>query len=99
MQEQCAGPVTGRFHSSEGKVTVNCWEFKKCGRQAGGEKAAEMGVCAAYPEYGRDCARVAGTLCGGKVQGTFAMKLVSCMQCEYYLSPHYDRFHGRSAAR
>ena len=24
---------------------VNCWEFKKCGRQPGGEQAEEQGVC------------------------------------------------------
>ncbi len=70
---------------------MNCWEHKKCGREEGGAKAAELGVCAAYPDNGKHCARVAGTLCGGKVQGTFAMKLASCMKCEFYQSPDYDR--------
>lgn len=23
----------------------NCWEFKKCGREAGGERSDELGVC------------------------------------------------------
>ncbi len=70
---------------------MNCWEFKKCGREAGGARAAELGVCPAYPDHGKHCARVAGTLCGGKVQGTFAMKVADCMQCEFYKSPNYDR--------
>ena len=74
---------------------MNCWEFKKCGRQAGGAKAVELGVCPAFPAHGTDCARVAGTLCGGKVQGTFATKLANCMQCEFYQSPHYTK--GRPA--
>ena len=70
---------------------MNCWEFKKCGRRAGGAKVAELGVCPAYPNSGRRCAKVAGTFCGGKVQGSFAMKLKNCMQCDFFKSPHYDR--------
>lgn len=73
---------------------MNCWEFKKCGRQAGGPKANEMGVCPAYPSHGTQCAKRTGTLCGGKVQGSFAMKLGSCMQCDFYKSEHYDRKNG-----
>ncbi len=70
---------------------MNCWESKKCGRAPGGEKAKELGVCPAYPNHGTHCARVVGTLCGGKVQGTFAAKLASCLQCDFYKSPSYDR--------
>ncbi|MDH3390750.1 MAG: hypothetical protein OEL85_03000 [Desulfobulbaceae bacterium] len=35
--------------------------------------------------------RVAGTLCGGEVQGTFALKLGNCQKCEFYTSGHYDK--------
>jgi hypothetical protein len=71
---------------------MNCWEFKKCGREKGGPKAAELGVCAVYAQNaGTRCARVAGTLCGGKVQGTFAEKLANCMTCDFYQSPSYAR--------
>ncbi len=70
---------------------MNCWEFKKCGREAGGAKAKELGVCPAYPIHGNHCARIAGTLCGGKAQGSFAMKVATCMQCDFYNSGHYDR--------
>jgi len=73
----------------------NCWDFKKCGRQLGGEKTKELGVCPAAVETkltsihngkngGRVCWLLAGTLCGGKVQGTFASKLANCMQCDFY---------------
>jgi len=24
---------------------LNCWEFKKCGRQFGGEKVSDLGLC------------------------------------------------------
>ena len=62
----------------------NCWELKKCGREKGGIKVAEMGICPAYPGHGRDCWMVAGTFCGGKVQGTFAQKRGTCMTCDWY---------------
>lgn len=69
---------------------MNCWEFKRCGREEGGQKADKLGICPAYPDKGRDCARVVGTLCGGKVQGTFAEKLGNCMYCDFYKSEHFN---------
>jgi hypothetical protein len=73
----------------------NCWEFKKCGREPGGAKTAELGVCSAAVQAktqginegkngGRACWAISGTLCGGKVQGTYAAKLANCMTCEFY---------------
>ena len=73
----------------------NCWEFKKCGREPGGAKTAELGICPAATETranglnngnngGRACWPIVGTLCGGKVQGVFAEKLTNCMKCEFY---------------
>jgi len=70
---------------------MNCWEFKNCGRTPGGAKEKEFGICPAYPAKGKQCARVVGTFCGGKVQGSFASKLASCMQCDFYNSGNYDR--------
>jgi hypothetical protein len=76
-------------------ASQNCWEFKKCGREPGGAKASELGVCPASTDRrvdrmnngvngGRVCYAVTGTLCGGQVQGTFALKLANCMECEFY---------------
>ena len=73
----------------------NCWEYKKCGREPGGSKVAEFGVCPAAVETrtdkinngknaGRACWAVTGTFCGGQVQGTFAAKLSNCMNCAFY---------------
>ena len=73
----------------------NCWEFKKCGREPGGSKVADLGVCPAATETrtnnvnngsnaGRACWAVTGTFCGGQVQGTFAAKLSNCMKCAFY---------------
>lgn len=70
---------------------MNCWEFKKCGRENAGINNEEMGVCPAFPAHGKQCARIAGTLCGGAVQGTFARKLTSCLNCDFYRSRHYLR--------
>lgn len=73
---------------------LNCWEFKKCGR----EKAANgdaSGTCPAVHEAklhqvhggsqaGRACWVVAGTMCGGVKQGTFAKKYDNCEKCDFY---------------
>ncbi len=72
----------------------NCWEHKNCGRQPGGAKTSELGVCPAATEEaldgshggknaGRACWVVAGSLCGGKIQGTYAKKLLNCWRCEF----------------
>ena len=70
---------------------MNCWEFMNCGREAGGTKIAEFGICPSYPDKGTTRARIKGTLCNGKVQGTFATKLGSRKDCAFYNSTHYDR--------
>jgi len=69
----------------------NCWEIKKCGRETGGAKTRELGVCIASAEKrldgvnggknaGRACWGVSGTLCGGTVQGSFATKMGNCIE-------------------
>ena len=74
---------------------LNCWECKKCGREQGGAKVPELGVCPAAVETGanrinsgknggRACWVISGTLCGGTIQGTFAAKLSNCLECEFY---------------
>ena len=68
---------------------MNCWEFKECGREAGGKNVDELGICPACPDHGTHCAHVAGTLCDGEVQGTFARKLGDCVMCDFYKSKHY----------
>ena len=34
---------------------------------------------------GRICWAIAGTICGGKVLGTFAQERKTCLKCEFYL--------------
>ena len=73
----------------------NCWEFKKCGRERGGDKAAELGICPVSVNTmlegvhngicaGRACWAVAGTMCGGEIQGSFAQKYKDCGLCDFY---------------
>jgi hypothetical protein len=64
----------------------NCWEFMGCKKE----------LCAAHSEKrlngihgginaGRACWVVAGTRCGGQVQGDYAQKIGNCMKCDFYL--------------
>lgn len=68
---------------------MNCWEFMKCGREFGGDKMDELGICPAWPSNGQKCAYLVGTLCGGEIQGTFSMKIESCKECPFYNSEHH----------
>jgi hypothetical protein len=61
-----------------------CWQLMNCGREAGGAKADELGVCPAYPNHGHSCWIIAGTYCNADVQGTFAKKAQACVLCEVY---------------
>lgn len=74
---------------------MNCWKFMKCGRQPGGEKVDECGVCPASIESrtdgmnsgkmgGRVCWAITGTFCDGRIQGEFASKMSNCVDCEFY---------------
>ncbi len=74
---------------------LNCWEFKKCGYEIDGAKVKEVGVCPAASEKrlhgknsgkyaGRACWVVNATLCEGKVQGSFAIKMSRCIKCSFF---------------
>jgi hypothetical protein len=74
----------------------NCWQFKGCGRQPGGPRVDELGVCPASTDEssngrngginaGRYCWRVAGTLCDGEIQGTWARRILNCSECDFLM--------------
>ena len=76
---------------------TNCWEYSKCGREVFGVNVNELGLCPASIEKklngthggkngGRACWVVAGTLCSGMVQGTYANTLKDCVQCDFFNS-------------
>lgn len=81
------------------KQRVNCWEAMCCGREPGGSKVDELGICQATIGLqnngvndgiasGRICWAVSGTLCGGETQGSFAKKFPSCLKCPFYREIH-----------
>jgi len=89
-------------------MAKNCWEFKQCGRQPGGHKEHELGVCPAAAERrtdginrgknaGRCCWAIAGTLCKGELQGVFAQKVGNCMKCDFFSQVAQEE--GRGAAK
>lgn len=63
---------------------IKCWEFMGCGREEGGKNEKRLGICPAYPNNGRFCWCIAGTLCDGKINGTFAVKKQHCIDCEFF---------------
>jgi len=73
---------------------LNCWEYKMCGRELGGSREKQLGICPASTYLlldgthdgiaaGRACWVVAGTMCGERVSGTFAEKLEDCRACDF----------------
>ena len=89
---------------SQSARKLNCWEFKKCGRQPEGPHVKDMGLCPAATEEsldgthegvnaGRACWVVSGTFCKGQVQGAFAQKFRNCEACDFYrLVKNEERF-------
>jgi hypothetical protein len=66
---------------------------QKCGRQPEGTKCRIWAYARGYDSElngthggtnaGRACWVVAGSLCGGKIQGTYAKKLLNCWRCDF----------------
>ena len=77
-----------------GKKKLNCWDMKDCGRCPGGSSVSELGVCPVCLEKkkktnggkagGRICWAIAGSFCGGQIQGSFAEKLNGCIDCNFF---------------
>ena len=83
---------------------MNCWDFRKCGREPGGERAQEHGVCPtalfeAADGYlggrmgGKACAFLIGTFCCNLVPGTEPGRLKDCPACDFF--NHLKDRHGR----
>ncbi len=82
-------------------MTLNCGEFKKCGRQPGGAHVSELGPCPAATfsaangflggrNAGRACAYVTGTFCSGTIEGTYREKAKTCDNCDFYMKVHRE---------
>ncbi len=80
VMARVAGEAAGPRRFSNPSL-LRCWEVNDCSNPE-------------CPVYGREsqlrCWETAGTLCKGKVQGTFAQKLGDCRECEVYRAARKD---------
>ena len=74
---------------------INCWEFKKCGREPGGKNALAKGVCPAATESradgihegingGRCCWVISDSYCKINEDGQVIGHFVDCRTCDFY---------------
>jgi len=82
-----------------GRRDVDCWEFTGCGREPGGARADDLGVCPAAADRrfdginsgtngGRACWIIAGTGGPDRPEGIFACPDRPCTQCRFYKLVH-----------
>ena len=64
----------------ENKNLQKCWEVRKC----------QMEYCPAHKSENLRCWQIAGTYCGGRIQGELAKKINSCVECAVYQSACQD---------
>ena len=55
---------------------LNCWEY--------GKGCTVKDDCPAYPNNGRICFSVSGTMCHGEKQGGYDEKKAGCRKCDFY---------------
>ncbi len=76
-------------------MKINCWEYMHCGRELGGNKVKEYGVCPAVTfiafnktnggyNGGRYCWQIAGTFPRSNARCSYASQLEDCTQCDFY---------------
>ncbi|MHB8792914.1 MAG: ATP-binding protein [Thermoleophilia bacterium] len=67
---------------------AKCWEIKSC----------TSVDCPSFKSENLRCWQVAGTHCGGEVQGVFAQKFGRCEKCQVYKMAHSGRLAGLGEA-
>jgi len=66
---------------------MHCWDFHNCGKKKKN--------CPAYPDSGKSCALLAGTIGSGRPLVTFSQKSERCLRCAFFHSEHYvEEFEG-----
>lgn len=74
---------------------LNCWEFMKCGKAPGGDKADEIGICPVANEAsanglnggvngGRICWVIAAVCYKEKIKCHDSQKISSCFDCKFH---------------
>ena len=64
------------FKPEDNPSLRTCWEIKSCQYKA----------CPVYGKERQRCWQIAGTHCGGAIQGQFAKKIGNCQNCEIYMT-------------
>jgi len=73
----------------------NCWEFLQCGREYDSRNPDKKDICPVSQDQssdginrgkgaGRFCWTIAGTYCNRGIQGSFAKKFFSCLECSFF---------------
>jgi hypothetical protein len=87
------------------KRRLNCWEFKKCGREKDGSHVHDLGVCPVTTieelnglhhgtNGGRACWFVVRTFSNDEIQGTCANEYKSCIYCDFYKKVKEEEYLG-----
>jgi Nickel responsive protein SCO4226-like len=93
--EVTAAPEWHLWEMESREGSTNCWENLLCGRELGGDRATELGVCPAAVDSpydgrnrgqfaGRCCWKVVGTFCEGRAQTDHAEKMRDCAMCDFF---------------
>jgi len=75
---------------------MNCWEFKKCGREPDGENAEKLGVCETSVESkfdginhgnnaGRYCWKVKISEENNNVADKTLSAIMTCIECDFFI--------------
>ncbi len=67
----------------ENPTLIQCYQAKECGKVD----------CPCFGEDAQRCWQIAGTFCGGKVQGSFAQKIENCLDCIVFQEATGDSLH------
>lgn len=67
------------YQPEEEDSKTQCWQCIGCGIETDPARR-----CPAYPYFGRICWAIAGTMCHGKVMGTYAEKIHDCHKCPFF---------------
>jgi hypothetical protein len=87
--------LVARAHALLAPRRANCWDILKCGREPGGAMVHLDGPCPAAMDRdadrvnsgtngGRICWAISGTFCGTEADGSEAVKLLSCLTCDFF---------------
>ena len=87
--------LNGLTKKDKSSRKLNCWDFQKCGREPGGSRVSELGICPAATNTacnginggknaGRYCWKVAGIMGDGQAKCSCSEKLLNCIECDFF---------------